>query len=52
LQEINYIESVTIGSLSETVEEGATSKTVSFAISGTLTIPVEEETEVEANEVQ
>lgn len=52
LQEVDYIGSVNIGSLTETTEEGATSKTVSFAISGTLIQPVEEEAEVETNEVQ
>lgn len=52
LQEVDYIGSVNIGSLTETTEEGATSKTVSFAISGTLTVPADEEAEVENNEVQ
>ena len=52
LQEVDYIGSVNIGSLTETTEEGATSKTVSFAISGTLAVPADEEAEVENNEVQ
>ena len=52
LQEVDYIVSVNIGSLTETTEEGATSKTVSFAISGTLAVPADEEAEVENNEVQ
>ncbi|MBP3577436.1 MAG: pilus assembly protein PilM [Lachnospiraceae bacterium] len=52
LQEVDYIGSVNIGSLTETTEEGATSKTVSFVISGTLAVPADEEAEVENNEVQ
>jgi type IV pilus assembly protein PilM len=52
LQAVDYIGSVNIGSLTETTEEGATSKTVSFAISGTLAVPADEEAEVENNEVQ